>query len=74
MIQTQERIECPTCLGGRNPDYALNPCPHCWGALKVPRISSPLRAAVRRFYDSLLTAVTRMTEAARGSSDGNREG
>lgn len=73
MIKTQGRIECPTCLGGTNPDYALNPCPHCWGALKVPQLSSPFRAVVGRFYQKLLTALTKRTDSTRNSPDGDQK-
>lgn len=67
MIETQERIECPRCLGGTNPDYALSPCPECWGALKIPQVSSPLRSVLGRLYQRLLTRVTKLSDAVRSS-------
>jgi hypothetical protein len=73
MLQTHDRVECPTCLGGTNPDYVLNPCPRCWGALKIPQVSSPMRTVVGRLYQRLLTGVTKLTHAVRGSPDGDQE-
>ncbi len=65
MRETQEGIECPRCLGGTNPDYALSPCPECWGALKIPQVSSPLRSVLGRLYQRLLTGVTKLSDAVR---------
>ncbi|MEE9124452.1 MAG: hypothetical protein V3U14_08145 [candidate division NC10 bacterium] len=73
MIETQERIECPTCLGGTKLDYALNPCPQCWGALKLPQVYSPVRTVVGRLYETLRTGVRRLTEAVRSSPSGDQE-
>ena len=67
MIEPQERIDCPTCLGGTNPDYILTPCPQCWGALKIPQLSTPLRSTLGHLYQRLLTGVTKLTDAVRMS-------
>lgn len=71
MIQTQERIDCPTCLGGTNPDYRLTPCPQCWGALRIPQVSTPLRSVVGRLYQRLRTEMTKLTSAVRTSPPGD---
>jgi hypothetical protein len=71
MIETQERIDCPTCLGGTDPDYTLTPCPQCWGALKIPQVSTPLRSTLGQLYQKLLTGVTKLTDAVRMSPPGD---
>jgi hypothetical protein len=71
MIKSQERIECPTCHGGSHPDYTLTPCPQCWGALKIPQVSTPLWTVLGRLYDTLLTRVTKLTDGVRTSPTGD---
>lgn len=72
MIKTEGRVECPTCLGGKNPDYHLTPCPRCWGALRIPQASSPLEGAVGRLYQRLRTRLTRLTEVIRSRPDNDQ--
>lgn len=60
MVETKDIVECPTCLGGTNPHYTLNPCPRCWGSQKIPQIPSPTRRAAARLHRWLVTRVTKL--------------
>ncbi len=61
MVKVQERIECPTCLGGTNPDYSLHPCPECWGSQKIPQVPCPARNAILGMYRWLADRITKLT-------------
>ena len=65
MTETRNLIECPTCRGGTNPRYALNPCPRCWGSKKVREVPSPMRKAVVGLYRRLTTRVTKLIHGAK---------
>jgi len=65
-MKTPNLIECPTCSGGTNPQYALNPCPTCWGAQKIPQVPSLTRSAVQGLYRGLVVGVKKLINGVKG--------
>lgn len=61
MAKTLDRTDCPTCLGGTSPDYALHPCPECWGSQTIPHVTSPTRSALVGLYRWLATRLPKLT-------------
>ena len=65
MTENRNLIECPTCRGGRDPRYALQPCPRCWGSKKLRRLPSPIRTAMVTLVRGLTTRVMKLIPGAK---------
>jgi hypothetical protein len=65
MTENRNLIECPTCRGGRDPRYALQPCPHCWGSKKLRQLPSPIRTAMVTLVRGLTTRVMKLIPGAK---------
>jgi hypothetical protein len=68
MAESRNLVECPTCRGGKDPRYSLQPCPRCWGSKKLRQLPSPMRTAMITFVRGFTTRAMKLINGAKRRS------